>query len=564
MNSIIENSIFNNNIANQGGAIFNISNGGNHSNIIYQCTFFNNEASGKGNAIYNAAVTWPYFAFCQSVISNSIFKDKQNDAFEIFNYQDSDYQIAGVLLNTFAELYNCLYIYKLANIHFYVNTDEIRSYSTSLCKEIDPLFVNEANPIGPDNKWGTADDGLRLKPCSPAINAGNNSFVPVDITTDIAEKARIQLGTVDIGAYESNSNISPSIAMTNTSVTANQVGETLYYSDCDKLIAKVAANGLGPITGETSAKVYMDLQDQIYNYNPIVRRHYEITPINNASNASGNVTLYFTQKDFDIYNDLLRNSRGNRLPSSPTDFSPKDYMWIVKFPGISNNGSGIIDTYLDKPVYIKPNSNDIVWNETSNMWEISFNTAGFSGFFLQTIIILPLNLISFSGKVINQSTTLNWQTANELNTQSFDIERSLDGKKFEQIGSIASKNSSELQNYSFIDKNSALTNSDILYYRLKMIDLDGKFSYSKIVAVSLEKENSINISPNPTNGKALLNLEEKTKLLNTFASISNSTGQIVKQFKINKLTEEIDLGDLPKAVYLVKFQDGSTIKIIKD
>ncbi|MEO6831675.1 MAG: choice-of-anchor Q domain-containing protein, partial [Chitinophagaceae bacterium] len=66
----------------------------------------------------------------------------------------------------------------------------------------DPQFVNAANPIGADNIWGTADDGLKLSILSSAVNAGSNALIPSGITTDITGAARIQQTTVDMGAYE--------------------------------------------------------------------------------------------------------------------------------------------------------------------------------------------------------------------------------------------------------------------------------------------------------------------------------------------------------------------------
>jgi hypothetical protein len=67
----------------------------------------------------------------------------------------------------------------------------------------DPLFVDAANPAGPDSIPRTADDGLRLQLDSPAINAGDNSLIPMGITTDITGLVpRIQEGRVDLGAYE--------------------------------------------------------------------------------------------------------------------------------------------------------------------------------------------------------------------------------------------------------------------------------------------------------------------------------------------------------------------------
>src|SRR5690606_29109942 len=85
------------------------------------------------------------------------------------------------------------------------------NYDHSLIKTIpmvspnlntDPKFINPTNAIGADNLWRTGDDGLRLSPCSPAINAGSNALIPSGITQDFASATRIQNTTVDMGAYE--------------------------------------------------------------------------------------------------------------------------------------------------------------------------------------------------------------------------------------------------------------------------------------------------------------------------------------------------------------------------
>jgi hypothetical protein len=71
--------------------------------------------------------------------------------------------------------------------------------------DADPLFVRNPMP-GPDGDWGTADDDygdLRLRPGSPAIDAGDTAAVPAGVTTDLAGQPRVQGSAVDMGAYES-------------------------------------------------------------------------------------------------------------------------------------------------------------------------------------------------------------------------------------------------------------------------------------------------------------------------------------------------------------------------
>jgi len=75
----------------------------------------------------------------------------------------------------------------------------------------DPLFVSTANLVGADNKWATADDGLKLSSASTCINAGTNNMIPSGVTADIAGDARIQNSIIDMGAYESSFSASASI-----------------------------------------------------------------------------------------------------------------------------------------------------------------------------------------------------------------------------------------------------------------------------------------------------------------------------------------------------------------
>jgi gliding motility-associated-like protein len=92
--------------------------------------------------------------------------------------------------------------------------------------DLDPQFVNAADPVGADGVWGTADDGLQLTPCSPAAQMGSNALVPASVTTDMAGAARIVNTTVDMGAYELQVPVTP---LTFTNVTKT-------YGDADAAV----------------------------------------------------------------------------------------------------------------------------------------------------------------------------------------------------------------------------------------------------------------------------------------------------------------------------------------
>lgn len=106
---------------------------------------------------------------------------------------------------------------------------------------------------------------------------------------------------------------------------------------------------------------------------------------------------------------------------------------------------------------------------------------------------LPVTLVSFDGKSGNNQTKLAWVTSSETTNKGFEIERSADARKFEKIGFVdGNGDSKETNTYHFTDLNPLATG----YYRLKQLDYDGKFEYSRTIIVKTPTE-PIEIYPNP-------------------------------------------------------------------
>jgi pimeloyl-ACP methyl ester carboxylesterase len=161
---------------------------------------------------------------------------------------------------------------------------------------------------------------------------------------------------------------------------------------------------------------------------------------------------------------------------------------------------------------------------------------------------LPLSLLNFNAILSNKQVLLNWQTTQEINTSHFIIERSTNGADFSSIGKvIASGNSSATKNYSYIDDKPI---SGTNYYRLKMVDLDGQFIYSKIIAVKNDASNLLRIYPNPANEILYVQANEDNDL--TALQIFDAGGRKLKEEKVvlnGNATHSINIKDLPKGVY---------------
>ena len=96
---------------------------------------------------------------------------------------------------------------------------------------------------------------------------------------------------------------------------------------------------------------------------------------------------------------------------------------------------------------------------------------------------LPLKLLSFTGKLRDDQVDLNWETTNEKNVLGFDIER-MTGNAWDKIGFVASSSTNVLSNHYACNDNFPM--KGINYYRLKILDIDGKFVYSNIINIDLK------------------------------------------------------------------------------
>lgn len=111
---------------------------------------------------------------------------------------------------------------------------------------------------------------------------------------------------------------------------------------------------------------------------------------------------------------------------------------------------------------------------------------------------VPISLINFQAIQKRDDVMCMWETAFEQNSNKFIIERSNDAINYSVAGIVHAKGNSTIPfNYIFADKNVAGQFREILYYRLKMIDLDGSFKYSHVVRINVKDNDAINIYPNP-------------------------------------------------------------------
>jgi hypothetical protein len=168
--------------------------------------------------------------------------------------------------------------------------------------------------------------------------------------------------------------------------------------------------------------------------------------------------------------------------------------------------------------------------------------------------VLPVNLLSFTGKLIGSQSQLQWQTATETNTSHFIIEHSLDGLAFNPIGTIpAAGTSNSMRNYAFTHPTPRI---GINYYRLKTIDRDNKFTYSHVIQLNMVNRQDITLYPNPA--KDYITVEHPIASASSRIKVIDIMGRVVISANTDKEASKtkISLKRLAKGSYKVLWTDG--------
>ena len=165
---------------------------------------------------------------------------------------------------------------------------------------------------------------------------------------------------------------------------------------------------------------------------------------------------------------------------------------------------------------------------------------------------LPLTLLSFKGAAHNEGDFLEWQTNNEINVLGFQVQRRTGQDTWNSIAYLdGTGTSQQITHYSFLD---VFPDRGHNYYRLKQMDVDGKFRYSKIVGIyttNLSTQKQIRVSPNPAgDGKIYISFHQ-FPVPGNILRILNTSCQIIKEQELGQSGMELDVSDLTPGIYLV-------------
>jgi hypothetical protein len=170
---------------------------------------------------------------------------------------------------------------------------------------------------------------------------------------------------------------------------------------------------------------------------------------------------------------------------------------------------------------------------------------------------LPVSILSFEANKVGNEVKLAWVTENEKNASHFEIQHSTDAINFLNIGGVTALNGALKNSYEFPHKNPA---SGVNYYRIKQIDIDGKYAFTMIRNIMFGQAEDVIIYPNPASDVLSVSINNFKKA--TEAKLINQFGQVVKSQLITKANIELNIQDLPIGVYYFEY-NTNRIKFTK-
>lgn len=178
---------------------------------------------------------------------------------------------------------------------------------------------------------------------------------------------------------------------------------------------------------------------------------------------------------------------------------------------------------------------------------------------------LPVVMLNFTGSASRADAILRWATASEYNSRGFALERSVDGVNFTEVTFVrGAGNSNRTNNYSYADKD-VFTQNRTLHYRLKQVDMSGRFTYSNVVTVNTGNRttNEVVIYPNPVRDELFVEVESNVEA-NTQLVITDITGKVVKQLDLHLMEgfnkfNIAEVAALTNGVYMVNISLNGTV-----
>lgn len=472
----------------------------------------------------------------QATITNSIFWG--NEAAAYMNFDTTNNPLISV-------------INSLAGTEKYNHGIDVRDNT--------PMFMN---PVLAMNAPIDSGD-YHLSICSPAINAGNNSYIPPAYYSDMDGGLRVEQNTIDLGPYED-------LGRTVSQTPGDSLGNTNFINGCyfteytspangrvwgsifgnnDQLIAGYnEANGVGtafgsglyPVVFYSKLRMQYGTGNTVQLTNPFGQTGYYY-PMNRSWTfiVNGNITapvrlrLFFDNTDsadiavqlnFGALQNLIVYKVNGTDPYNPLSAGYKEYTY-----------SGTADTsHFTTGTYQGIRYVEVVVTSLSSI-----------GIALKTTNPLSVKLGKITAENIGAYNRINWNTLDEDRNEEFVLERSKDAITFTGIATMSGRG--EASSYTYLD---AEPYEGMNYYRLKMTGSNLHSGYSTVVSAFVKEMMHLEIYPNPSNRMFFVKTPASVSVQSY--RILNMLSAVVTQGIFNG--SGIDVGTITPGNYLLELK----------
>ncbi len=405
---------------------------------------------------------------------------------------------------------------------------------TSLTKGAWPTLLSRTAPVDNDHD-GMADEWELQRGLSPA-NASDRNGISLNGYTHLENYLN---GDSIVAFGVSNTCIPvPAIVATNSSkwIEAKDTSYVrLISTDTSNLVAAIKDVGnYGPF----NVSYYTTNTNRSLNGKAYLNRNVTITSLTPGSiSLPVTVRIYFSKSEFDalkIANPSITSLADLRVLKVSDNNCPASLQGVVT--EIVPAATSVYGTY-------------------ANGYYVEFATQTFSTFFIGSGSgALPTTLLSFKGSYTGKDVRTEWTTSNEINTKEFVVERSLDGIRYNTLGKVGARNIMVSQTYAFTDVNPL---QGVSYYRLKMVDNDGKFTYSEVVHINIKTHKILTVYPNPVND--YFTLSHSKAATSATIRVLSADGKVWMKIRagLNSFQTIVPVSVLARGMYLVEFvNDG--------
>jgi hypothetical protein len=228
------------------------------------------------------------------------------------------------------------------------------------------------------------------------------------------------------------------------------------------------------------------------------------------------------------------------------------YIWIYNTGVVMGSGNSSEIIKIGGNIVFKGNdpsvSGPVTASATSNGFQSSVGTP------------LPARFINYSVVRENNNVLVQWTTTEETNSSMYELERSFNGSDWTTIAYISAvRNTNVVNNYSYTDKNVA---AKIAYYRIKQVDVNGRFAYTPVKSIRIENTNTEDVAIAAIAGKVVLQFGKEIKG-NVIVRIVSLAGQLSEQKIITNAFGQIVLDANVKGCFVIAVSNGQDVNVAR-